>query len=242
MGTITVGAINQRAIYMLQDVGINTSTSRGVGADARAGSSIQSMNVRWTVPELLMWISDAQRAIVQLKPNSYNVVEPVPLVPGVRQVLPATDWLLLTVNANMIGTDYGRAVILSTVDEMNRQYPNWRADKKNKQVNTYMFDITDQKAFYVWPPNDGTGMVECNISRSPPEVTDLASVISLDDIFVPNITDYVCMRAAMKDAEFGPGLNYAQVFMGTFMSMLTGKDGAEKETNPTVDLPPGSNR
>ncbi len=249
MGLATCADINQRAMFLLQDSGLAASVAQSVGVNPTSTPGVTSApsalsNVRWTVPEVLKWISDAQRAIVLLRPNSYNYVATAPMVRGVRQTIPVDGWLLLTANANwdMATSEYGRAITLATFDQMNRQFPNWRSDAKNKLAYNYMFDLTDQKAFYVWPPNDGSGALEMNYSRIPPEMTDMAQPITLDDIFIPPMTDYVLMRASMKDAEFGPGLQYAGYFQQLFQSQVFAKDSAEKEQNPDAGLPPTSNR
>lgn len=237
MGYATAADINRRAVYLLQDSGVTTGNSSGVLPTAS--------NVRWTTDEMLLWITDAQRAIVQLRPNSYNQVIVVNLITGVRQRIPLDGWLLLTVNSNMAGpgwANYDRAVTLATFDQMNRQLPMWRSDPQNPKVVNYMFDVTDQKAFYVWPPNDGTGAVEINYSKSPPLLTDMTQNIALDDIFIPSMVDYVCGRCSMKDAEFGPGVQYNNVFMQNFMTGITGTDTGANKTNPDAGLPPGSNR
>ncbi len=226
------------AVAVVGQVGAVNAAPRADGAPSTTS------NIRWTEEEILLWITDAQRAIVLLRPNSYNWVDNVPLKKGARQAIPTDGWVLLTANANVdpATLEYGRAVTLATFDQMNRQFPNWRADAKNKLAYNYLFDLTDQKAFYVWPPNDGTGMVELNYSRTPPALTDMTQAITLDDIYVPAMVDYVCMRASMKDAEFGPGLQYAQAFQGSFMAQVMGKDAGEKEQNPDAGLPPTSNR
>lgn len=244
MGFATAADVNRRAMYLLQDSGFATGATTGAGS-ADGPAVVAQSNLRWSTPEMLLWITDAQRAIVQLRPNTYNSVTSVNLIRGVRQRIPLDGWLLLTVNSNMSGPawdQYGRAVTLATFDQLNRQMPNWRADPQNPVVYNYMFDITDQKAFYVWPPNDGSGAVELNYSKSPPLLTDMTQNIALDDIFIPAMVDYVCARAAIKDAEFGPGLQYYTAFSQSFMTMVAGKDAAEKSSNPDAGLPPVSNR
>lgn len=244
MGTLTGAEINRRAILLMQDAGITVAAGSGGGIVPADDFPGQPSNVRWTVEEMLKWISDGQREIVLLRPNSNNKVAEIPLVAGPRQRLPDDGWLLLTANANTDGSgNYGRAVTLTTFDAMNRQLPNWRADDKSPIAYNYMFDLTDQKAFLVWPPNDGTGHIEVNYSAQPPEMTDMAQLISIDDIFAPVLTDYVCMRCSMKDAEFTPdGPAYAAHFQQLFMGALGGKDAGEKEQNPDAALPERSNR
>ncbi len=112
MGTLTAAQVNTRAMYLLQDSGISTGGAALPGTTVGLAPNSNS-NVRWTEAEILAWISDAQRTITQLRPNSYNVVRVAPLVPGPRQMIPQDGWLLMTVNSNMKGTDYDRAVTLT---------------------------------------------------------------------------------------------------------------------------------
>jgi len=234
--------VNERVLYQMQDVGMPANPQSGTPTPG--GIVTQYGNIRWTVEEILDWITDAQRAITLLRPNSNNFVGVIPLAQGPRQKLPNGGWFLLTVNNNMdsTGTKYGRAITLTTFDMLNRENPNWRSDPPSSIAYNYTFDLTDQKAFFVWPPNDGTGYCECNWVKTPDQHTDMTQIIELDDIFMPIIVDYCCMRASMKDAEYGPGLEYSKYFQGLFMAQLTGKDQAEKEQSPDAALPTKSNR
>jgi hypothetical protein len=238
VGTLTCQEVNRRVILLMQDAGITVDPASGTGTGVLqitpSQDTVNQPNIRWTIEEILMWITDAQRTITLLRPNSNNIVAAVPLVPGIRQSLPPDGWLLLSINANMDDTGgYGRAVTFTTMAQMNRQFPNWRTDLRNPVAYNYIYDLTDRKAFYVWPPNDGTGMIECNYAATPHEHLAMTETIQLDDIFVPVVVDYCAMRASTKDAEFGPGLQYAAHFQGLFTLQMGGEGAAESTQNPS---------
>jgi hypothetical protein len=218
---LTANDVVSRATLLLNDSGF---AAGGVAA-----------NTRWTVPELLDWASDAQRQIVLLRPNANNVVGVVQMARGTRQKLPANGWLLISCNRNMTaltggtGTRAVRQVQRATLDAQN---PNWHADPLQRQVWNYMYDVQDQDAFYIYPPNDGNGFLECNYSATPDQLTDLTSPLVLDQLWLTPMVDYVCFRALSKDAEFAGGASLAQLYYQAFSTAVVGRDNAEKQDSP----------
>jgi len=215
---LTANDVIARATLLLNDSGF---AEGGVAA-----------NTRWTTAELLDWTSDAQRQVVLLRPNASNQITTVPLVRGTRQSLPANGWLLISCNRNMqngSGTRGVRQVQRSTLDAQN---PNWHADPMNKQVWNYTYDVQDQRAFYVYPPNDGSGSLEINYSAMPDQLTDVSSSIQIDSLWLTPMVDYVCFRALSKDAEFAGGAQLAQLYYQAFSTACVGRDQAEKQDSP----------
>ena len=150
MGTVTAKAIIDKAAIQLTDIS----------------------GVRWTRAELLGWINDAQRQIVIMSPNATNKISVVKLNAGTRQSLPSDGWTLLEVVRYMgtAGTTPGRAVRLASREQIDSFNPNWHSDTATVVPQHYIFDLQDQTAFFVYPPNTGTGYVEINYSPDPPDL------------------------------------------------------------------------
>lgn len=160
-------------------------------------------NVRWSAAELLRYLNDGQRAIVTLRPDAYTKVTARSLSAGTAQTLPSDGLLLMRVPRNMgtAGTTPGRAVRQSRIDELDRVYPDWHTATQTTVVEHYLYDPRHPKRFYVYPPSDGTGYVEVVYSASPPDVAALGDVITLDDVYVGPLLDYVLYRSFSKDTE-----------------------------------------
>jgi hypothetical protein len=225
---LTANDVIARATLLLNDKG---NAVIGVAA-----------NTRWSVAELLEWVSDAQRQIVLMRPNALNVVAKVPLASGTRQTIPADGWLMLGATRNLTAAGgAGRAVREVKRDVLDAFNPDWHTDTATPAVKNYLYDVQDQRAFYVYPPNDGTGNLEVNYSGMPVQLTDVTSPLQLDQIYLTPMVDYTCFRALSKDAEFAGGASLASQFLAAFNAAIMGRDQAEKEDSPDATFsPPGS--
>lgn len=218
MGTVTAGAIIDKAVRQLTDLSA----------------------IRWTRAELLAWLNDGQRQIVVLDPAAANTVTSVQLQAGARQTIPANGWLLLGINCNMgtNGTTPGRAVRLISRELLDNFDPDWRNATKSAVTKNYLYDIQDQLAFHVYPPSTGTNYLQINYSKQPTDITSESTPIELFDVYQGPLLDYIMFRACSKDAEYAPGLQLAAMYMQAFVAAVGGKEGAELKNNPALELGP----
>ena len=217
MGTILAGSIVTKASTQLIDTG----------------------NTRWTQSELLGWVNDAQRLIVLAQPNTNQVVVAKQLVAGTRQSIPADGWLLLDIYRNMgtNGTTPGNVVRQISRRVLDSFVPGWHSAAPTSAVTNYLFDVQDQTAFYVYPPNDGTGYLEINYSQNPVDMT-LTTPIDIFDVMEPVLLNYTLGMAYLKDAEYSGNAAVGQAYMSAFTAALGAKEKAETDNNPTPGLFP----
>lgn len=196
--------------------------------------------VRWTRSELLGWINDAQRQIVIMSPNATNKISVMKLNAGTRQSIPSDGWTLLEIVRYMgtDGTKPGRAIRLASRAQIDAFNPNWHSDPQTSAPINYIFDLQDQTAFFVYPPNNGKGYIEINYSPDPVDLTDETQGISLNNIFETAILDYVLYRACSKDAEYAPGLQLASGYLSTFMATMGQKSTSESSNSPNQQFTP----
>lgn len=228
MAVLTAQAVITRATELLNDTGNSAASVPG--------------NVRWSVAELLNWVSDAQRQIILMRPNANSQVTILPLVAGTRQSIPSDGWLLIKAVRNYTGLTGSptRAIKQVQVELLDSFNPNWHADTPALQVQNYTYDILDQKAFFVYPPNNGGGFVEINYSQMPGDLVNTTDVLDLDSIYLTPMVDYVCYRAFSKDAEYADGQLAANYYTSMSQAVL-GRDQAEKEDSPDATFsPPGA--
>jgi hypothetical protein len=195
---------------------------------------LDTSNVRWTRAELLSWINDAQRQIVIMSPNATNKVATYKLIAGTRQSIPSDGWTLLEVIRYMgtNGTTPGRAIRLTSRELLDSFNPDWHSDTPSSVPKHYVFDLQDQTAFFVYPPNNGNGYIQLNYSPDPADLTAESQTINLNNIFETAILDYVLYRACSKDAEYAPGLQLASGYLTTFMASMGQKDQSETANSP----------
>jgi hypothetical protein len=218
MGTITAQTIiNQAAVQLLDP-----------------------SNVRWTRAELLDWINAGQKQIVILSPNATNKTWVYKLAVGTRQAIPSDGWTLLDVIRNMgtNGTTPGRTIRVVSEELMDNFDPYWHAALPVATVRNVIFNQQDQTFFYVYPPNNGNGYIQINYAPVPPTLLLETETISLNDIFMPVLLDYVLYRACSKDAEYAPGVQLAAGYLQTFMASMQTKSAAELANSPNNKLGP----
>lgn len=214
--------------------------------------------VRWSVPELADWLNDGIKAVVLAKPNATARTRILRLAPGTLQrytrSLPGTGGgdenggedgsadgtrlanalALLDVVRNLktalVG---GRAIKVTNRALLDAADPHWHdaaRTKPTREVRQYTFDEENPLEFYVWPPNDGTGIVEVVVSESPAPVRPLpgqqptslaawAVETGLPSIYDPPLLDYVLYRAQLKD-DVGANAGRAMTHYQTFASAL----------------------
>lgn len=218
MGTVTVQTILNKAAVQLTDIA----------------------NVRWTRAELLSWLNDGMRQIVLIQPSASSTTVSKLLTAGTRQSLPTGGWLLLQIYRNMgtTGTTPGRAIRIVSREVLDGFNPNWHTEIPKAEVKNYIYDIQDQTAFYVYPPNTGTQYIELNYSAQPANLTSENEVIPIFDIFQSALVDYILFRACSKDAEYAPGLQLAQGYLATFTAAVQGKSQSEATNDPVNALNP----
>lgn len=196
-----------------------------------------STNYRWTDAEIFRWIGDAQRVIVGIKPNACNSITTLSLVAGTRQTLPADGFIFMGANCNIVGSARGRAVRVVQRDDMDRLRPNWHGEGQVATVQNVIFDPLDQTAFFVYPPNDGTGKIEINYAKHPTEVASGATPLVILDAYMPPVVDYVCYRCFIKDGPEG-SKGVAQDYLTSFAQALGIYGAGEDSVSPNLQLGP----
>lgn len=206
----------------------------------RAAKTLQDPEfVRWTKPELLEWISEAQVAIART-PGAYSKVAVMQLQEGTRQTLPADGWCLITVTRNV---DDGMAltpVRLVTRSLLDAVVPDWHMAYPRSLVENFTYDDRFPREFYVYPPNDGEGHVEVIYMGIPDDVVDEGQILELDDTFLPAILNYVLYRAFTKESDYAPGVQNAAAYFQAYQTELAAALEARGRTTPNAALMPNS--
>lgn len=206
--------------------------------------------VHWTLPELCTWLNFGLDAITLQKPSASAVTVNVPLSRGTLQTIPAGNVCILRPVRNVDGPSSDRMPRkrITVVDEpslsaMNPAWDDERTCRYQQQVKHVLFDEAAPKSFYVYPGNDGTGLVEMVLSAIPAKVKptghedDLASYdtqLPLDETYHDALVDYVMYRAYSKDAQFAGTAQRASLHYQQFANSLGIKVVVEARTSPNA--------
>lgn len=217
-------------------------TLTGANIITRVQDTLQdTTSVRWPEAELLRYINDAQREIVNFKPGASSKTANMQLVTGTLQSLPTEGLRLIKVTRNMSDASGGatgaRAIRLVNSDILNTQEPDWNNPSVSGDaahgttVKHYVFDDDDPRKFYVYPGVAGNAYVEIVYSKSPTDLSSASSTIDVDDIYGNAIVDFVLYRAYMKDAEYAANSQRA----GQHYQLFTASIGQGGQSQTLVD-------
>lgn len=186
--------------------------------------------VRWFDNELLAWISDGQRVIALVRPDSCVSNSTLTLVAGTKQTIPGDGLRLLDVTRNIdAGGNGGRVVRHVDRDVLDTQNVNWHSESGQLTIKNFVYDNRDPKTFYVYPPATSSSKLEIIYSKNPTDVTTTGASIAVADIYADPLLNYVLYRAYSKDADFAQNASlstsYFQIF-GSMLGLKTSKDAA----------------
>ena len=221
-------------------------TLTGANLLARVKDILQdTTSVRWPEAELLRYLNDAQREIVNYRPESSATTSNIQLVTGTKQSLPSGGLRLIKVTRNMSDASGGatgkRAIRIINVDILNTQEPDWNDPNvagdaaHGTVVKHYIFDEDDPRNFYVYPGVAGNAFVEIVFSNSPTDLANTSAVISVDDIYANAIMDYVLFRAYQKDSEYAGNAQRANQHYQLFMNCIGQGNQASALLDPNND-------
>jgi len=206
--------------------------------------------IRWLDAELLRYMNDAQREVVNLRPESSSTTTNVALVVGTAQTIPTAGLRLIKVVRNMSaagGSATGkRAIRIVDREILDTQEPDWHDPTVSGDathtttVKHYVFDEDDPRRFYVYPGASTTStFIEIVYSTAPTDFANTSSAtMFVDDVYANALIDYVLYRAYMKDAEFAGNQNRASAHYGLFISSIGGGGQATAILSPNMDTMP----
>ena len=223
------------------------SVTTGTNLLARIEATLQdTANVRWTVTELLNYINDGQREIVNIQPGATATHSNVQLVTGTKQAIPTDGLRLISVVRNMSSTvnaaTGGRAIRLVAWDILDTQDPDWHnptvaGDATHGAIpKHYLFDENDPLNFYVYPGVAGNAYVELVYSQRPTDLSAASSTIGIPDNYSNAIIDYCLFRAFTKDAEFAGNGARAGVHYQMFAVSVQGKAQIDAFIKPDIQI------
>lgn len=184
---------------------------------------------RWPKEELLDYLNDAQNAVVIRRPDAYTVdVDAFACVAGTKQTLPSDALRLIDIPQNTLGRAIKGPYKKSVLDD---NYPTWYSGKTATEAELFLYDERNPKTFRLYPGVAADTEINVVYSKAPPPITieqnDLQQVISLDDIYVNALIEWVMYRCYMKDAEYAANPNKSVMHQNAFKAQLGEKSQAD---------------
>lgn len=198
---------------------------------SRVRSTLQDEGAtkRWPDDDLLLFLSDAQRELVILKPSANAVTVEHQCDAGTRQEIPADGVSVIAVNRAVGGLAVRRGdrVVLDAVR------PQWHTDTANAQPDEWLFDDRDPKTFWLNPGQpDPAGSVELVYGASPAELDATTDELSVSDVWMPALSYYVVGRALTQERSEQQVMK-AVGYMDMFRATVEGRRAAKSLLHPT---------
>lgn len=176
----------------------------------------QTEGVRWTNAELVEYLNDAYRFLIEQEPEAFADNSVFECAAGPRQELPVYAVRLMNVTRNL----EGRQLPLMPTDSavLNAVRPNWMAETATNQQEFFLYDDRDPKRFYVYPPATAGSLLELVCAMEPQkhllsDYEDNETLLRVNDRYYPALMNYILYRAYDKDADDAGNFQRSQTYM-----------------------------
>ena len=204
-----------------------------------ASAIVDEGHNRWTNSELLSYLNAAQLEIANKRPDSSVTTTTFECVAEAKQTLPSTGLRLIEV----IGNTGGEAITLVDRAVLDEQIPNWR-NSTATAIAHYVYDDRDPHTFYVYPVPAVDHSIDVTYSIAPATIeiadADFGSaqdIISIDDIYLTPMIEYMLYRCFIKDAENQSYAARARGHLQAFSIAIGEKTQADSAVSPNTVSP-----
>ncbi|KFA99477.1 phage adaptor protein [Vibrio sp. ER1A] len=177
---------------------------------------------RWTIED--HWIptlNDAIKAVIIARPDSYVVDSVFACKAGTKQTLDEDVVLLFNVVRNVGGKAVGGLQDMKFLDDYR---PEWRESTGKTATDTYMYDETTPKTFYIYPGVVDGHQLEIQAASIPALLDktkyDANEKIALSPIWDNPVIEFMIYRTFSQDAEFAANGQRAALALQAFNSLL----------------------
>jgi hypothetical protein len=220
---------------------------------------MDATNVRWPLSELRLWLNDALREITLIKPTAFSSSFVFLLSQGSYQRIPDAYISVLRVTTNLKDVSVaprnpGRAIRAVSREMLDAQNPSWQdraVNRPTREVRSVVYDDNEPLAFWVYPPNDGTGIVDVIATQVPAGVPAVVSpadpadinqydvnLTDVSNIYSNTILDYMLYRAYSKDSQFAGSAQRAAAYYAQFSQSLGVNIQNERTINQNTKATP----
>lgn len=194
--------------------------------------------IRWPQDELVGWLNDAYKEIVNIRPDANSEAGTHSCTAGTRQNLRASFPSALRVLDVVKNVSSGKVVDHIDRRVLDDQRRSWHAEAQSADIEHWMFDARIPYSFLVYPPASAVASLEVIYSSVPTEhdtatdYTGNAEAIKLVDSYANAILDYMLYRAYSKDADYAANAQRAAAHYQAMQAALGVKTQSDTAANP----------
>jgi hypothetical protein len=204
--------------------------------DSASTTLLDTAHRTWPEDELIGYLNEALRATAFVKPDIYTLEIPFALAAGIIQTLPADGTALIDVPRN---SPAGRVVTQVDKSLQDEAYRFWPSATQEPTVEHFTADPRNPLRFSVFPPNDGTGVVDLVYGAVPPQINYAAEEMSVPDSYEHILVNFVLGKAYEKNTK-RQDLTKASGYIAQWRQLLGLKSQAQIAVSPHVASSPGT--
>ena len=160
----------------------------------------------WSNANINAAILEAEKAIVNFRPDASSVDATLTCAVGARQSIAALTPKpnrLIDVKYNIPSSTPGRSIKAVTAAELDAISPTWRAATATATIKEFIFDPREPLLFYVNPPAASGAAVRISYSATPADygTVNSSTETTIDAIFEPMVTEFALYRLFGYDQE-----------------------------------------
>jgi hypothetical protein len=182
----------------------------------------------WDDTEALLWINDAQRAIVRaLHKAGATAAQPTIANASSRQTMSGLSLTrgiaFIDVVCNVSGSTRGTPIRRARRADLDDEVPAWHNTAGTPEY--WVPDERDPLAFYLYPqPASGTNKLEVIYAAPPADLGSLSGTFGLDDIYAEPALHYLLAQFFGKDITKLKSAQYAAQYLQMFYQSLGVQD------------------
>ena len=219
---------------------MGTITGTAIITDASTALK-DTAGTRWPRTDLLGYLNDGQRELVQLKPEACVYNGSFKLTAGkTKHLLPQTSLGLLDVTGNLgaDGLTAGKPITVTSKRMLDAVAPTWNTANSDGFITHYCYDPRDPKILYTYKKAPATDWyIGVIYSILPTSLASESDVIGVDDVYKNALLEYMQHRAYAKDAET-QNMTLAVAHYQAFGNLIGVKVAAEQSHNPNLTATP----
>lgn len=189
----------------------------------------------WRLTDIHGAINEAEKVIVNYRPDASAIDHELTCVTGIKQSLPANANRLLDVKFNVgAASAPGRSVHRKAVVDLDSINPNWRSASANVVIREFVYDDREPLLFYVYPPAADGAKLQISYSGVPPAygTVDANTATLVSDLYEPAIIEWALYRLFGFDVENSVNISRSQQHLSNFANMLGVKLQNEPRFSP----------
>lgn len=195
--------------------------------------------VRWPIADQWKAIDDAQKSLLEARPDLFEVTEEVQLRDiGVKQRTPVDCYIVFDITYNLNHDRVPFSVIVKTSRSiLNRTFAGWMVSNPSPRMQHWMQDMRERDCFWAYPPVSADpetgepGWVVMRYARRPVIVTVATQELDAPDEMINGVYYFAMTRLLEKDEKFA-GSPQAEMFLNKYAMVI----GARSKSDTEKDL------